>query len=638
MRLDGEQQDLPPLRRRPRYPLGHAGQEHAGPGRRATRRVHPARSRPSADREHATVRPRGRGVAAQPGYNPSPVLFRDSDLWTRANAGEILPGVVTPLTWSWLESDINETFRSSFRRSGVGWVDSASFVQLFHGRLYFNFGAFAEALDSLGFPTGQFMANIGGPGAGLESLFPDRGLRPLAVIRHLPGLLAQLRFGRGIHARYERQVEETENVLPRFARSDLSTLSDGDLIALVDEVMSLMRPRMALLMDAQAFAFTYYAQLRFLLDRWLGDDSLASDLVTGLSGVKTAEANIELWRIARRARALPGMLDLVRDSTPETLLGRLEADPRASRAVANLRRYLAEYGHRAAGELEARVPRWVERPGPLMAAFRAYALAGEEVDPVAFADRQQERRRSAERTVLGRLESSLGRRLFPWRAIAFLKVLRDARRFLPLRENPKFHALRLTLHSRRATLELARRWHAAGRLADEDAIFFLRHEELVAMTEGPSTDVAALIARRRAEFTRYEAIEPPLILRAADLDEPYTEPAQAAAAGRETVLRGIPASAGVASGPARVILDPGDSVIEAGEILVAPFTDPGWTPLFPLAAAVVMDLGGMLSHGAVVAREYGLPAVVNVRDATSRITTGQRITVDGLAGTVTIDS
>jgi pyruvate,water dikinase len=116
-----------------------------------------------------------------------------------------------------------------------------------------------------------------------------------------------------------------------------------------------------------------------------------------------------------------------------------------------------------------------------------------------------------------------------------------------------------------------------------------------------------------------------------------TEPEAVAAAGApDGAITGTPASAGVVSGPARVVLEPVGAHLEPGEILVAPSTDPGWTPLFLTAGGLVMEMGGAMSHGAVVAREYGIPAVVGVAGATERIATGQQVTVDGSAGTVTI--
>jgi rifampicin phosphotransferase len=386
-----------------------------------------------------------------------------------------------------------------------------------------------------------------------------------------------------------------------------------------------------------------FGQVRWYLKRWVGDDSQANDLLTGISGLKTAEANIALWRIARRARREPAVRTIVEQSEPDELLERLQSTAATKSTAEELHAYLDEFGHRAADELEARTPRWVEQPGALMAAFRGYVLAANELDPEGFEERQRQKRLATEEEVRRKLSGGWPGKLFPWRWWLFRTTLREAQNFMPMRENPKFHLLKLSLHSRRALMELARRWKASGFLGDEDDIFFLRGEEVLRFARlpeagraEPAEQIKQLIAKRRSEFSRYEVMDPPMVLTPGDLDraEPPRETSDGYVDG--ALLKGIPASAGVATGRARVILHPGDATLEAGEILVAPFTDPGWTPFFPLAAAVVMDLGGMLSHGAVVAREYGIPAVVNTRVATSQIKTGQMVSVDGRAGTVTL--
>src|SRR5688572_24768785 len=179
-------------------------------------------------------------------------------------------------------------------------------------------------------------------------------------------------------------------------------------------------------------------------------------------------------------------------------------------------------------------------------------------------------------------------------------------------------------HARRRLVRIGRGMREDGVVADADDVFFLTLPELVRLAKR-NEDVRDRIARRRATFTQYRDVRPPLVVTSEGIPEP---PATEA-------LRGDPASPGVARGRARVVLDPArDGRLEAGEILVAPFTDPGWTPLFLRAAAVVTEVGGMLSHGAVVAREFGLPAVVNVTDATSLLRTGEMIEVDGTTGVV----
>jgi pyruvate,water dikinase len=180
-------------------------------------------------------------------------------------------------------------------------------------------------------------------------------------------------------------------------------------------------------------------------------------------------------------------------------------------------------------------------------------------------------------------------------------------------------------------VELARR----GQLASPDDVFFLTLAE-VRTGVGPAgtepIDLRERVARRREEYDReLRRRHVPRVLLSDG-----TEPEAVATAGTavEGALTGTPASAGTVTGTARVVLDPVGAHLEPGEILVCPSTDPGWTPLFLTAGGLVMEMGGANSHGAVVAREYGIPAVVGVARATERIVTGQRITVDGTAGAI----
>jgi rifampicin phosphotransferase len=588
--------------------------------------------------------PHNERVAAQPSYNNKPLRVTPDDLWTRANAGEVLPGVMTPLNWAYSEDDFDELFGASYKRMGAHQFNEGNFVQLFYGRVYFNFGLMASALTEFGAPTGEFLSNVGGPGAEMEQeLFPDQGFRPWRMLKHAPGIFKQWIWIKGLQRRFKKQVTESEARVLELRKVDLDSMSDAELADFSESLEELIVPRLMLLMDAQGNVFTQMAFVRYLLKRWLGDEDLVNDLMTGISGVKTAESNIELWRIARRARSNERARAVIEQSSPDDLLPALEKEPAAATLVAELHDYLRDYGHRAADELEVRNPRWVERPGPLMSAFRGYVLAGDDLDPEEFEKRQLEKRLAAEADVKRRLTGGLAK-FFPWRWLVFRATLREAQDYLPLRENPKFYLLKLSLYARYAAVELARRWVASGFLDTEDDVYFLRMEEFREFARLPEgarrarrEELKPLIAARRAEWESYNRIDPPMVLRTEELNKPLAELVPEAVEPTLAQLKGIAASKGVATGKARVIIDPSQGGLVAGEILVAPFTDPGWTPFFPLAAAIVMDLGGMLSHGAVVAREYGIPAVVNTRLATKQIKTGQLITVDGLAGTVTID-
>lgn len=165
-------------------------------------------------------------------------------------------------------------------------------------------------------------------------------------------------------------------------------------------------------------------------------------------------------------------------------------------------------------------------------------------------------------------------------------------------------------------------------------IFFLTLSETHTALAG--TDVQELVSERRATFTRELARRSVPLVLLSDGTEPLTPPQRIAQA-EEGTLQGAPASPGIVTALVRVILDPHDARLEPGEILAAPSTDPGWTPLFFKAAGLVMDAGGTMAHGAIVAREYGIPAVVGVAGATARITTGSRLTVNGSTGTITLE-
>jgi pyruvate,water dikinase len=210
-----------------------------------------------------------------------------------------------------------------------------------------------------------------------------------------------------------------------------------------------------------------------------------------------------------------------------------------------------------------------------------------------------------------------------------------------MREYPKFRLITgfaiLRGQLQRVGGELA----DAGRIAAPDDVFFLDLTEVRVALRG--ADLRGPVAERRRSYQRElrrRRIPRLLLSDGTDVEAAMAAAAVSSANGnlQPGTLAGAPASAGTVTGKARVILDPAGAHLEPGEILVAPSTDPGWTPLFMTAGALVMEMGGPISHGAVVAREYGIPAVVGVPDATVRIRTGDTVTVDGAAGTVVVDA
>ena len=211
--------------------------------------------------------------------------------------------------------------------------------------------------------------------------------------------------------------------------------------------------------------------------------------------------------------------------------------------------------------------------------------------------------------------------------------LNRARALAGIREMPKFCLVLLLAYIRRSLLSIGKAMEQAGWLEHGKDIFFITLSEARAALKGE--DMRQIIRERRTSYDLelQRRHIPRVLLSDGTEPEVASQPGSLA----EGTLKGFPASPGIVTAQAHVILDPTGARLEPGEILVAPSTDPGWTPLFLTAGGLVMEMGGAISHGAVVAREYGIPAVVGVAGATERITTGQRITVDGAAGKITIE-
>jgi pyruvate,water dikinase len=340
----------------------------------------------------------------------------------------------------------------------------------------------------------------------------------------------------------------------------------------------------------------------------------------------TTEMDLALWELAKEARADPDIARMLGETPPE----RLAEDYRGGSLPPKLQKSLADflrlYGHRGVAEIDLGLPRWSEDPTYILSVLANYLRLD---DPEAAPDVQFARAaREAEQMVgeLTRRATRKGR----LRGALVRFLLGRARELSGLREMPKFCIVLLMARARELLWTVGAELAEAGRLKSAGDIFFLSVPEAWAALAGE--DLRPQIRDRRAVYEQELGRRhvPRLLL--SDGTEPTAGTHHAT--GEDGVLRGTPASGGVVTQKARVILDPGEAGLEPGEILVAPSTDPGWTPLFLTAGGLVMEMGGPMSHGAIVAREYGIPAVVGVPDATELIETGQRITVDGSAGEV----
>jgi pyruvate,water dikinase len=362
-------------------------------------------------------------------------------------------------------------------------------------------------------------------------------------------------------------------------------------------------------------------------------------IIRGLPNNVTTEMDLALWWLSASIRDDPASAEAFTGGDPAALAERYRGGGLPVVAQAGLASFLRDYGHRAIAEIDLGMPRWSDDPTHIIGVLVNYLRLD---DPRLAPDKQFEKAaHDAEEQVA--VLVARARSKSPLHARIVKMALERTRMFAGLRELPKFHLVRGFAAVRARLSEVGEALADAGVIDDAGDVFFLDFNDARRGLDGK--DFHDLVAQRREAYElELKRRHVPRVL-LSDGTEPEALPgflssgtgAPASGGGLpDGMLLGTPASAGTVTAVARVIMDPVGAHLEPGEILVAPSTDPGWTPLFLTAGGLVMEMGGPNSHGAVVAREYGIPAVVGVPDATSRISSGDTIAVDGAAGTVAI--
>ncbi len=527
-------------------------------------------------------------------------------VWCHHNLAEVLP---TPLPMTW---DIMKTFMSGAgglgkAYSGLGFypsgrLDDEGILDLICGRVYVNLNREAE-LHFKGFPFAHdFAALKRNPQQAMYAQAQTDITRsnasfwlklPLHIVRMSK---AEMRL-RQCRSDFDRLL--TEEVFPTFqaeveAERDIlySDLSDAELVAKFQtwraKTLDDFAPKM---LTATLLAGFSLQRLEAGLQKCLDETAakmLASRLISGLSGNLTVETNGKLQQVAT------GELTLID--------------------------FLKDYGHRAVDEFELAQPRWREDATYLEQIVASFRQEGTQIQGSGqYFARRIEQREAAEKELAAILREKASLRKQIESELDF------TRRYMPFRETAKFYLMFGYEQIRRALLELDRRYQLDG------GIFYLMPDELPQLVSGKTFD--EVIATRKTKRGLMLQIEVPDVIFSDALEDigapMVTEAAEA--------YTGIGVSTGVATGKARVLLNPADvHPSDRDYILVCPSTDPAWTPLFLHAAGLVMERGGILSHGAVVAREYGVPAVANIPNVTQHIADGQMLQVDGNQGTVSI--
>jgi rifampicin phosphotransferase len=412
-------------------------------------------------------------------------------------------------------------------------------------------------------------------------------------------------------------------------REKLQAVSGADRIEQIQEMLPALMPLIASkAAPNMAPALITYKLIESLSKKWLGDAAELGSISRSPAGNVTTEMGLALGDVADAIRNHPAVIEYLKHASDATFFDGLKAVPGGEDVLPVFLNFFERYGMRGTGEIDVTRPRWREVPTHLIPAIlnhiKGFKPGQHRVDFLAG----KEEAELATGRLLERLRETPGG---IFRARRMERLIKVHRSLIGLREHPKYFLVQNLDMIKQAILQEAAKLVTDGTLDHPEEIFWFSLPEIKEIIKIQRID-RTIITLRKDKFQHDAKLTPPRAI----TSEGEIITAKPEAHVPPGALAGSPVSAGIVEGRARVILKLEEAKMDKGDILVAPYTDPGWTPLFPLAAGLVTEVGGLMTHGAVVAREYGIPAVVGVDNATCRIQDGQKIRVDGTQGFVEI--
>jgi pyruvate,water dikinase len=558
--------------------------------------------------------------------------------YTRSNAGEVLPTPASPLgqQFSW-ERGIVLGWADGYVRQGNYSADEFDWSRpetcgFFGGYFYINL-------------ANVRMQGVRNPAVTVEQLdlafFGDHPDVPPYVAHPaderpdlVPKILEHLGWVMTATSFPEIDAEKADTIAFRRNRPDLAKLTDDELVARARSTQPMLRK----LFESHTVTSSSSGiapGILFAIGQAIGDPTVPMKLAAGIGDVDSAEAGYAMWDLSRRIRA-SAELTAAFDAGVDGVLDRLQSSssPDAAAFLDAFADFLVEFGSRGPNEWEISAETWETDPSIALAAIERVRFQHDDESPHV-----RNRRRAAEREALTAdvraKVAPLGEELAGQYEAALV-----ATHQLAFRERTKTNIIRVVHEGRMAFRELARRHAAAGHLTDPAHVFMLLDAELEPFVADPAS-FGDILAERYATWAQLWELEPPYFI--VDGVVPpigtWRRKGDSAAAALATgaSLQGVPGCPGTFIGRARIVTDPADpGDLEPGDVLVAPLTDPAWTPLFMAVGAVVVNVGGQISHAIIVSRELGLPCVVSATDATVRIPDGATIEVNGDTGLVTV--
>jgi len=557
---------------------------------------------------------------------PITTLREQVDEYNRSMFIEIFPDPLSPVFASIMVPLFGSMLDFTFKYWGFSLPKDRTAVGLYYNQPYLNKNYIEAAFSTLTPEVSEPLVSAITNPFGRHGAETRRELSLPYIRLVLNTLRFMIRFPKqmpGLIANYQDQVATLE-AMP------LEQASDQELIDTVRElVFDDASPLVNYDFLMIAVIRRNYELLGTFLEPSFGErtEELRAKLISGVTGNVTMETNKHLWDLAQTAKASPEVTRVLRETDDHEVGAALRDMPEAAPFREHLDTFLSEYGHREI-RMDIYYPTWGEDPAPVYSFVRGYLDADESQSPHVQQARLVKERNELTEEALAAVEQSLvGRYLL---SPIFRWVLNQTQLHTRERDTMHFELTRLFPLARRLLQELGQRWVKRGLIDQPEDVYFLSLAEMDVVAESQESAKDKVLEARQ-EFDANLRRQWPYIIRGEE--EIYTQ-----AEITEGDLQGVAGSPGVVSGPVRVIRGPDEfGTLQRGEILVAPLTNPTWTPLFAVASAVITEVGGILSHGAIVAREYGIPAVMSVPGATVSLIDGQMITVDGNRGVVVVE-
>lgn len=560
-------------------------------------------------------------------------------LWTRANAGEVLPEPPSPLGWElvfeggailgWRDSMVN---RLGIEEHEVDET-KPQVMGLFGGYTYLGAtllrvwaertpGFSAEMLDAAYF-------------AGHPDV-PPYVAEPWHENAHTTEVMTQwLGWVMGDMNQDELESDRLEARRIRAERPDFSTATDAELLARAIELKAVCRRMFDQHINQSGAAGIGPGVIGAVCEA-VGQPEAAMRLMAGVGGVDSAAPSYAMWELSRTVKASNALTEIFDATGDEGINARLRASGAADvqAFVQQFDEFLAEYGSRGANEWDIHAPSWETKPDLALVLIAAMRASDEDGSPITENASRAAEREQLSAQIIEALAAD------PETQGQFQAALASSATFMAGRERSKTNIIRVVGETRMAIWEIGRRAVERGELDEAQDMCLFFTDEMEQFVNGMLTDVREIATARNAHLEFLAEREPPFIF--SDAPPPPTEWPLRGAQTATTLavgdsISGLAGCAGTATGRAVIVnhpSDPGD--LGPGDILVVPMTDPAWTPLFVPAAGVVVNVGAPLSHAIIVSRELGIPCVVSVNDATERIPDGALIEVNGDTGVVTL--